>query len=66
MGFDLAHADRIIYGRDLDLGRAESVTPIGAGCKICDRANCLQRAFPLVGRPLDTDADSSRRAPCSG
>ncbi|MGI3163895.1 short-chain fatty acyl-CoA regulator family protein [Pseudooceanicola sp. 200-1SW] len=66
LGCDLAHADRIIYGRDLDLGRAESVTPIGAGCKICDRANCLQRAFPLVGRPLDTDPDSSRRAPYSG
>jgi len=38
-------------------------TPIGAGCKVCEREACPQRAFPFVGRPLEVDENQSRFMP---
>lgn len=66
MGCDLRHADRLVYSRGLDLRSPAAATPIGAGCKICDRPACPQRAFPPAGRPLAADAGVSRFAPYSG
>ena len=37
----------------------DGAVPIGPGCRLCERAGCPQRAFPLAGRPLDVDADRS-------
>jgi predicted transcriptional regulator/plasmid maintenance system antidote protein VapI len=66
LGCDLAHADRLVYARGLDLRNPDLATPIGAGCKVCERPACPQRAFPMVGRPLATDPAQSRFAPYSG
>jgi predicted transcriptional regulator len=33
--------------------------PIGAGCKVCERPACPQRAFPQIGRPLAVTENSS-------
>jgi predicted transcriptional regulator len=33
------------------------------GCKVCERTDCLQRAFPFVGRPLDVNEHQSRFTP---
>lgn len=41
----------------------EFATPIGMGCKVCERTRCPQRAFPFVGRPLDVSENESRFAP---
>jgi predicted transcriptional regulator/plasmid maintenance system antidote protein VapI len=65
MGCDLRHADRLVYSRGLDLRDPAAATPIGAGCRICDRPACPQRAFPPSGRPLAADAGVSRFAPYS-
>ncbi len=65
MGCDLRHAERLVYSRGLDLKNPDAATPIGAGCKVCDRPACPQRAFPPVGRPLSADAGVSRFAPYS-
>ncbi|MBL3596092.1 DUF2083 domain-containing protein [Rhodovulum sulfidophilum] len=40
-------------------------TPIGAGCKICDRRASPRRAFPMTGRPVRPDPGVSRLAPYS-
>ncbi|SPM41259.1 Predicted transcriptional regulator, partial [Mycobacterium numidiamassiliense] len=37
--------------------------PIGAGCKICDRPACPQRAFPYLGHPVRVDPHSSTELP---
>ena len=66
LGCDLAHAERLVYARGLDLKNPDLATPIGAGCKICDRPACPQRAFPMSGRELSPDPDRSRFAPYSG
>ena len=57
LGCDLRHADRLVYSRGLDLSNPEVATPIGAGCKVCERQDCPQRAFPPMGRSLSIDAD---------
>ncbi|WP_323718623.1 short-chain fatty acyl-CoA regulator family protein [Paracoccus aminovorans] len=66
LGCDLAHADRLVYARGLDLKNPALATRIGPGCKVCERPACPQRAFPMVGRPLAVTATEARFAPYSG
>jgi XRE family transcriptional regulator, fatty acid utilization regulator len=66
LGCDLRHADRLVYAKGLDLTGPEAATPIGAGCKVCEREACVQRAFPFVGRPLVIDEARSVHAPYAG
>jgi predicted transcriptional regulator/transcriptional regulator with XRE-family HTH domain len=63
LGCDLQHAGRLVYSDGLDLTNPMAATPIGAGCRICERPNCPQRAFPPVGRALHVDENRSAFAP---
>ncbi len=63
LGCDVAHAGKLIYSVGIDPTNAESIVPIGAGCKICDRPACPQRAFPYLGRPVHVDPHSSTDLP---
>lgn len=63
LGCDLRHAERLVYSKGLDLKDKGGFTPIGAGCKVCPRANCPQRAFPAVGSALLVDENQSRFSP---
>ena len=63
LGCDLRHAARLVYAKGLDLADPEAATPIGMGCKVCERAACPQRAFPFVGRALEVDENQSRFTP---
>lgn len=63
LGCDVRHADEIVYSRGLNVHNPEFATPIGMGCKVCERADCPQRAFPPLGRPLAIDEKQSRFAP---
>ncbi len=63
LGCDVRHAERLVYAKGLDLQDPEAATPIGAGCKVCDRQGCAQRAFPALGRPLRIDENERRREP---
>jgi predicted transcriptional regulator/transcriptional regulator with XRE-family HTH domain len=63
LGCDISHATRLVYSKGLDLRDPDVPTPIGAGCKVCEREACPQRAFPFVGRPLDVDENQSRFMP---
>ena len=55
LGCDIRHAGRLIYARGLDLDDTSAATPIGVGCKVCEREGCPQRAFPPIGRVLVVD-----------
>lgn len=57
LGCELRHAHRLVYSRGLDLDDPSAATPIGAGCRVCERTDCAQRAFPYIGRPLLVQAD---------
>ncbi|MBV5245100.1 MULTISPECIES: acetate metabolism transcriptional regulator RamB [Mycolicibacterium] len=65
LGCELRHAQRLVYSEGLDLSGDPSVraTPIGAGCRVCERDNCPQRAFPALGRALDIDEHRSTVSP---
>jgi len=63
LGCDIRHAQRLIYSKGLALDDLDAATPIGMGCKVCERERCPQRAFPFIGRPLDVDENLSRNAP---
>jgi predicted transcriptional regulator/transcriptional regulator with XRE-family HTH domain len=63
LGCDVAHAGKLIYSVGIDPTNVESIVPIGAGCKICDRPACAQRAFPYLGRPVHVDPHSSTDLP---
>ena len=62
LGCELRHAHRLVYSEGLDLS-GENSTPIGAGCRVCERDNCPQRAFPALGRALDLDEHRSTVSP---
>ncbi|WP_086820464.1 short-chain fatty acyl-CoA regulator family protein [Allokutzneria sp. NRRL B-24872] len=63
LGCELRHASRLVYSDGLALGEGAAVTPIGMGCKVCERPACPQRAFPAIGKPLRVDENSSTALP---
>lgn len=62
LGCELRHANRLVYSDGLDVS-GEVSTPIGSGCRVCERDNCPQRAFPALGRALDLDEHRSTVSP---
>lgn len=62
LGCEVRHAQRLVYSEGLDLS-GDIAIPIGAGCRVCERDNCAQRAFPALGRALDLDAHRSTVSP---
>jgi len=62
LGCELRQAGRLVYSNGLDLVNPD-VTPIGPGCRTCDRQHCPQRAAPPIGRQLSVDATRGRFVP---
>lgn len=58
LGCDVRHADRVVYAQGITIDPALA-TPIGMGCKVCERPGCPQRAFPPIGRALNVDETRS-------
>ncbi|MFJ4183769.1 short-chain fatty acyl-CoA regulator family protein [Kitasatospora sp. NPDC089509] len=65
LGCELRHAGRLVYSTGLDLGDEAAATPIGLGCKVCERPACAQRSAPAIGRPLAVDEHTSTFIPYS-
>ncbi|MFW0790983.1 short-chain fatty acyl-CoA regulator family protein [Gordonia sp. CPCC 205333] len=63
LGCDISYADRLVYSTGIDLADPRRTVPIGAGCKVCDRPDCAQRAFPQLGRPITVDDNVSASTP---
>ncbi|MER5534089.1 short-chain fatty acyl-CoA regulator family protein [Streptomyces mirabilis] len=63
LGCEIRHAARLVYADGLDLGNAAAATPIGMGCRSCERADCPQRAAPPLGRRLRIDENDSTFVP---
>ena len=65
LGCDIRHAHRLIYSAGLDVSPNGPASPIGLGCKVCDRPACAQRAYPPTGLALRVDEHTARFAPYS-
>jgi predicted transcriptional regulator/transcriptional regulator with XRE-family HTH domain len=63
LGCELRHAARLVYSAGLDLADQTTATPIGLGCKVCERPSCPQRSAPPIGRPLVIDERASSFVP---
>ncbi|HEY0525121.1 MAG TPA: short-chain fatty acyl-CoA regulator family protein [Stellaceae bacterium] len=48
---DIAHAPQLVYADGIDLGHG-AATPVGPTCRVCERLDCAQRAFPPIGQRL--------------
>lgn len=62
-GCELAYADQLVYADGLDWQRPRALVPIGVSCRLCDRPDCAQRAFPPVGRRLSVDRNQRDEVP---
>lgn len=63
LGCEIRHASRLVYSDGLDLDNASAATPIGMGCRVCERLDCPQRAVPPLGQSLAIDENSSTFVP---
>lgn len=63
LGCEARHAKRTVYADGLDLGDLDAATPIGAGCRVCSRDDCPQRAFPPISRDIDINMHRSTVSP---
>jgi predicted transcriptional regulator len=60
-GCEIEHARELVYAEGIDLkGPAQ---PIGVSCRICERIDCPQRAFPPVDRTLFVPPDQRWTVP---
>ncbi|HET6972231.1 MAG TPA: short-chain fatty acyl-CoA regulator family protein [Phenylobacterium sp.] len=60
-GCDIANAHELVYSEGVDL--KGPAAPIGVSCRICERDDCAQRAFPPVDRRLSVPEHERRTVP---
>ena len=65
LGCDVRYAARLVYAKGIALDDPDAATPIGAGCKVCDRQECPQRAYPAIGGHLHINENVRQFAPYS-
>ncbi|MCW8906977.1 MAG: short-chain fatty acyl-CoA regulator family protein [Sedimenticola sp.] len=65
LGCEISHAHKLIYSTGLNLEDPEAVEPIGVSCRVCERKDCPQRAFPPLSRRLSIDENSRSAYPYS-
>ena len=58
LGCDASYAKELVYADGVDLTNPDKAVPVGTSCRICERMNCRQRAFPPVHHRLDIDENS--------
>jgi len=52
IGCEVSHARKLVYADGVDLDSRQAVVPVGLTCRLCERTDCEQRAFPPVQHPL--------------
>lgn len=57
LGCEISYAGDFVYADGLDLTSKGAYDPIGISCRICERANCPQRAVPPLKSRLTVHRD---------
>jgi predicted transcriptional regulator len=55
LGCRIDHARELVYSDGVDLHNDQMTTPVGVSCRLCERSDCEQRAFPSLRHPLHVD-----------
>tara|TARA_R110000868_G_scaffold56830_1_gene176026 strand:- start:12794 stop:14227 length:1434 start_codon:yes stop_codon:yes gene_type:complete len=63
LGCDWSHADKVVHADQL--GSETLPLPVGIACRLCEREDCAQRAFPPLNRKLQMDLHQLRASPYS-
>ncbi len=62
IGCPVKDARKTVYADGYDLDNLEAAVPIGVTCRLCERANCEQRAFPPLQHGLKVDENVRGRS----
>lgn len=57
IGCRIEFARQFVYADGLDLENPTQIVPVGAGCRICPRLDCGQRAHPPAGHRFQLDPE---------
>ncbi len=57
IGCEIGQAHELVYADGQDLEKLGTVVEIGAGCRVCEREHCRQRAYPPLQHRLDVDVN---------
>ncbi len=57
LGCEVSHARDLVYADGVDLTARGAVVPVGVTCRLCERMECEQRAFPPLQHPLTVNED---------
>ncbi|MCZ8316127.1 short-chain fatty acyl-CoA regulator family protein [Phreatobacter sp.] len=63
LGCEISYAGEIVYSEGIDLKADAHVAKIGVSCRICERANCHQRAVPPIDREIRVPGDRRKVVP---
>ena len=55
LGCRIEHARELVYSDGMDLDNTDTATPVGVTCRLCERSDCEQRAFPSIRHSLAVD-----------
>jgi predicted transcriptional regulator/DNA-binding XRE family transcriptional regulator len=55
LGCEVGFARELVYADGVDLAHREAVVPVGLTCRLCERLDCEQRAFPALQHPLQVN-----------
>jgi hypothetical protein len=62
IGCPVKDARKLVYADGYDLENMDAAVPIGTTCRLCERANCEQRAFPPLQQGIKVDENTRGRS----
>lgn len=57
LGCRVEFARELVYADGVDVNNHEAAVPIGVSCRLCERMDCHQRAFPPMKHKLNVDVN---------
>ncbi len=63
LGCEVKYIDQFVYGAQLDQSAPGVFEPIGVSCRICERADCVQRSAPPLKSTLRVDQNVRKIIP---
>lgn len=55
LGCQVHYARELVYADGMDVESEEALVPVGVTCRLCERVDCAQRAFPALQTTLEVD-----------
>ena len=62
IGCSVRDAQRLVYADGYDLDNLDAAVPIGTTCRLCERTDCDQRAFPALQNSIVVDENVRGRS----